>query len=116
MLQCKSNKLFEFNNYFDEKHVYVSKLASCLSIFSKNAIKKDIFPTKTKGFSNFLLFESLILLPFLRIKNISNIFSSYFLSFSINKKDSFYDFMKSPLINWRLLNYRIHFIKTITRI
>ena len=116
MLQIKdSQKLFEFKTYFESPTQAFSNLMSIFVVFSSTWIVKGIFNLKTKGYSYSYLLQTLILMPFLGAKNIHGLFKTHYHDFYQGCKDSLYDTMHNPYINWRLLllNFAKQFIRKV---
>ena len=116
MLQIKDNqKLFEFKNYFSDPTRAFSNLINIFGVFSSKSITKDVFGFKAKGYSYTGLLQMLILLPFLGANNIHTLFNTHYQIFYKGKKDSLYDTLRNPDINWRrlLFNFAKRFIKKV---
>jgi DDE family transposase len=116
MLQIKDNhKLFEFRNYFASPTRAFTNLINIFGVFSIKSITKGIFGFKAKGYSYTSLLQMLILMPFLGAKNIHALFNTHYQIFYKGKKDSLYDTLRNPDINWRrlLLNFSKRFIKKV---
>ncbi len=116
MLQIKdTHKLFEFKNYFTSPTRAFTHLINIFSVFSSKSITKDIFGFKANGYSYTGLLQMLILMPFLGAKNIHTLFNTHYQIFYKGKKDSLYDTLRNPDINWRrlLLNFAKRFIKKV---
>ena len=114
MLQNKdSQKLFEFKTYFQSATHSISNMVHIFGAFSTKSITKSVFPLKTKGHSSIYLLQMLILMPFLGAKNVHKSLNAHVAVFFKGKKDSLYDTMRDPRINWRLLlfNFAKRFIK-----
>jgi hypothetical protein len=105
MLHIKGTKFYEFKAYFKENPKAIGTIRDVLHVFNYKSVIGNIFNYKTKGHNPLLLFQVVIMFPFLSLSNVHGfIYTPY--SQVINAcKDAFYDLLSSSLINWRLLLY-----------
>ncbi len=118
MLHIKdSHKLFEFKEYFISPTGAISHLIDIFAVFSGKGIVKNIFAYKSKGISQTNLLQALILMPFLGASSINSLLGRHYQLFYKGKKDSLYETLRNPDINWRqlLLNFAKRFVKAIDK-
>ena len=100
LLNKDTQKLFEFKGYFKSHTQAFSNIIKVFGVFSKKSITMGIFINKIKGHSSTTLLQMLILMPFLGAQNIYSIFSTHYQLFYNGKKDSLYDILRDPTVNW----------------
>ena len=102
MLQSKDIKnLSELTQSFCAKHNTSDFFSSLIGILKLGKLHGIFSAAKTKGFSALSVLEILLCLPFLDVKNISQLRYSSWNTILRYGKDCYYRLMNNPKINWR---------------
>ena len=68
MLHIKGTKFYEFKAYFEENSKAIGTIRDILTIFNYKSVTGNIFNHKTKGHSPLVLFQVMVMFPFLSLK------------------------------------------------
>ena len=107
MLHIKGTKFYEFNAYFRENSKAIGTIGDILNIFNYKSVTNNIFSHKTRGHDLLVLFQVMVMFPFLSLNNVNGFIHSAYSQMITACKDSFYDLLSSSLINWRVLLYNV---------
>lgn len=107
MLHIKGTKFYEFKGYFKENFKAIGTIRDILNVFNYKSVTGNIFNHKTKGHNPIVLFQVMIMFPFLSLNNVNGFIHSAYSQMINACKDPFYDLLSSSLINWRLLLYNV---------
>lgn len=94
-------EISEISEKFKNSDSLSSTFTTVLKEFRQSKISKELRLSKSKGIDSVNLFQILFLLPFIGLLNIRGLLLSGYSPELIAKKDAFYTFMNSPIINWR---------------
>lgn len=107
MLHIKGTKFFEFKTYFEDNSNAIGTIRDIFHVFNYKSVTGNIFMHKKKGHNPLVLFQTMIMFPFLSVNNVHSFVQSTYSQIINSCKDPFYDLLSSSSIHWRLLLYNV---------
>jgi len=118
MLQSKDiNKISELKNGFTHRWFEPEYILSSLKCFSFSTLCKSLNAVKVRGYSFESIFSILISLPFIGIKTVNTLNTSFMAAHIEARKDVFYRLKNNTGICWRMILwlFALKFIKIVKK-
>jgi hypothetical protein len=118
MQQIKANKkLSVIEKYSSNSNILLESVSKLSTHFNKSGIARILNDSKIRGYKGYSIFQVLVCLRFIDLKNIRQFIHSDFASYCNASKDVFYDFMKNPNVKWRkiLMSLTTTFTKIVDK-